>query len=371
LTVIRDIKSHYDWHEWLKTHGLDDRQIGATDITMSSNNTLQEDYDTLEGNHDALEGNHDALAAETLDQTEIETLIDNRATSESEVLTIVNNNRSETWLETIQNINYVFDSGSPPPSGTGSSFHDEWCLDEINDKLYHWNGSSWDSGVDVEDGDKFIWYIDGIDSSGDSGDYSANWVVVEYENGSYSDIAFSGYEGKYFEILGNNNAYTIRGGYPLPISFNSGSGFYNLDFFETITVHVSGFQAMQDPEGVGTEFYLPIQSGYRAELVGTKIHLDQVLNDVTGLDFNMTINGANSPYGGFSNLGHIDVLQQYGGLIWRPVDYRSYVFGSADRVGFGYVNLYADYSPGNPPGPYPLKVHAKLSFIIRPAWEGE
>jgi len=87
------------------------------------------------------------------------------------------------WQESIQhNVQYIkTDAGAP--SGTGTS--GEKCLNTNEAKLYTYT-SSWDAGVAVSTGDRFINKDDGSDTTGNSGTYTADDKIREY-NGSTFD----------------------------------------------------------------------------------------------------------------------------------------------------------------------------------------
>lgn len=62
--IVKDIKSHRDWDNWLRKRGLLDQELNDTDIKMESENTLREDFNSL--------------SSQVVTESEIETIIDSR-----------------------------------------------------------------------------------------------------------------------------------------------------------------------------------------------------------------------------------------------------------------------------------------------------
>jgi hypothetical protein len=89
------------------------------------------------------------------------------------------------WQESVQHsIDYV-KSTAGAPNGTAAS--GEKCLNTNEAKLYSYT-TSWDSGVAVSAGQRFIFKDDGSDTSGDSGAYTADDKIRQYNGTTFNEF---------------------------------------------------------------------------------------------------------------------------------------------------------------------------------------
>lgn len=83
-------------------------------------------------------------------------------------------------------IDYLkLDAGAP--SGTPAA--GEKCLNTSEAKLYEESGLSWDGGAAVSEGDRFIFKDTGTDGTGDSGTFTKNNNIYEYDGSSFDVYA--------------------------------------------------------------------------------------------------------------------------------------------------------------------------------------
>jgi len=88
-----------------------------------------------------------------------------------------------SWQDPVIKMIHYVKNTTGAPSGTATD--DEYCLNTYDQKIYHYS-SGWDSGSDTSTGDRYLFGIDGSDTSGNSGTYTADNKIYE-DNGSSID----------------------------------------------------------------------------------------------------------------------------------------------------------------------------------------
>lgn len=335
MVIIRDIKSHYDWYEWLRNHGLLDREFGADDIKMGSGNTLQQDYDTLD--------------AKALSQAEIEALIASEASS--------------YWKESYKAVNYVMYpfQGTDPPTGS-PDYPYEASLNTESKKLYTWSGSSWDSGVDLVAGDKIVFFRSGSDLSSNSGDNGSTYKVYTYDGVDIIQTNMSDdlYDTQFY-VSNHNRTYTYKktgivipaiSGYSLtPVKYT----FYTDGFTQ------SAYNALKDAEtNLFEDLYLPLNEGpnnYQiAFIVNNTIHLNTPLT--TGyISIKPTIDGVRQPGWGGVNSANSPPWNQYNFGNKLMDESNDMILKPEQKLG---VDIWAEFNAA----PTTAKIRVELGIII-------
>jgi hypothetical protein len=91
------------------------------------------------------------------------------------------------WQEsTDYSVNYVkIDTGAP----TGTPSAGELCLNTFDKVLYAESGLAWDAGTLCVSGARYVFFVTGSDVSGNSGTYTSDKKIYQYDGSTISSVA--------------------------------------------------------------------------------------------------------------------------------------------------------------------------------------